>query len=152
MTLETSAFSPGQPIPQKYSCEGADVSPPLTWSAPPPGTKSFALIVDDPDAPAGTWLHWLIYNLPPDARGLSEGVSKTPQAAGGVQGENDFRKSGYGGPCPPPGKAHRYFFKLYALNASLQLPPGAGKSEVENAMRGHILSEAELMGTYRRSR
>lgn len=152
MTLESSAFAAGQPIPQKFTCEGADVSPPLRWSDPPAGANNFALIADDPDAPAGTWVHWVLYNLPAETRSLPEGVPKSAAAAGGAQGQNDFRKTGYGGPCPPPGKPHRYFFKLYALGAALALPAGAQKKDVERAIGGHILAQAELMGTYQRSR
>lgn len=152
MTLESPAFAAGQPIPQKFTCEGADVSPPLRWSDPPAGTKDFALIADDPDAPAGTWVHWVLYNLPAETRSLPEAVPKSASAAGGAQGQNDFRKTGYGGPCPPPGKPHRYFFKLYALGAALALPAGTQKKDVERAMQGHILAQAELVGTYQRSR
>ena len=152
MKLESSAFTQGQPIPQKHTCDGSDQSPELRWSAAPPNTKSFALIADDPDAPAGTWVHWVIYNLPAQANSLQEGVPKTDSAAGGAQGRNDFGKTGYGGPCPPPGKPHRYFFKLYALDTSLDLRPGAKKQDVERAMQGHIVAQAEVMGTYQRQR
>jgi Raf kinase inhibitor-like YbhB/YbcL family protein len=150
MKVESSAFTDGQPIPQKYTCQGTDVSPGLTWSGAPQNTKAFALIVDDPDAPVGTWVHWVFYNLPTQTHALPEGVPKTEQALGGVQGMNDFKKIGFGGPCPPPGKPHRYYFKLYALDASLNLKAGASKPEVERAMLGHILAHAELMGTYQR--
>jgi Raf kinase inhibitor-like YbhB/YbcL family protein len=150
MNLESAAFQQGQPIPQKYTCEGPDVSPPLRWSDVPPGTKSFALIVDDPDAPVGDWVHWVIYNLPGETRELSEGVAKTDSAAGGIQGRNDFKKIGYGGPCPPPGNPHRYFFRLSALDTQLNLKAGATKQEVEAAIEHHILGRAELMGTYQR--
>lgn len=150
-TLQTSAFQPGGDIPRKFTCEGPDVSPALTWSDPPAGTGSLALIADDPDAPAGTWVHWVLYDLPATARQLPEAVPKTDKVpGGGHQGLNDFRKTGYGGPCPPPGKPHRYFFKLYALDTKLNLKPGATKKAVEQAMEGHILAQAEVMGRYQR--
>lgn len=148
--ITSAAFTEGNPIPKKYTCDGEDASPPLTWSGVPAGAKSLALIADDPDAPVGTWVHWVIFNLPPTLTGLQEGTTKTPTVEGGVQGNNDFRKTGYGGPCPPRGKPHRYFFKLYALDTSLSLEPGATKAEVEKAMRGHILAQGQLMGTYSR--
>lgn len=117
----------------------------------PPGTQSFALIVTDPDAPGGTWVHWVAYNLPPEARSLPERVPRGDEIrGGGLQGENDFRFKGYGGPCPPPGNPHRYFFRIYALNARLALKPGATRREVENAMNGHILAEADIIGRYGR--
>jgi hypothetical protein len=152
MTIQITspAFTEGNPIPKKYTCEAEDVSPPLAWSGLPGGTKSLALIADDPDAPAGVWVHWVIFNLPPTLAGLSEGIAKTPKVEGGVQGNNDFRKIGYGGPCPPRGKPHRYFFKLYALDTLLALEAGASKADVEKAMRGHILAQGQLMGTYGR--
>ena len=125
MNLTSPAFADGQPIPERYTCDGADVSPPLSWSETPPGTRSFALICDDPDAPVGAWVHWVIYGLSPAAAELPEMVPPTEQVPGGAkQGLNDFRRVGYGGPCPPPGRPHRYFFKLYALDAELALPPG----------------------------
>jgi hypothetical protein len=152
MTIQITspAFSEGNPIPKKYTCDAEDVSPPLAWSGLPAGTQSMALIADDPDAPVGTWVHWVIFNLPPTLPGLSEGIAKTPTVEGGIQGNNDFRKAGYGGPCPPRGKPHRYFFKLYALDTSLALEAGASKADVEKAMRGHILAQGQLMGTYSR--
>jgi Raf kinase inhibitor-like YbhB/YbcL family protein len=146
LVLISSAFVAGAPIPAAYTCDGKNEPPPLTWSGAPPTTRAFALIVDDPDAPAGTWVHWVLYNLPADATGLPLGQ------ASGVQGKNDFGKTGYGGPCPPPGKPHRYFFKLYALDGRLSLRPGATKVEVERAMQGHVLATAELIGTYARRR
>ena len=150
-TITTTAFQPGGDIPRKYTCEGPDVSPALSWSDPPAGTQSFALISDDPDAPVGTWVHWVAYDLPASARQLPEGVPKTDTiSAGGVQGLNDFGKTGYGGPCPPPGKPHRYYFKLYALGSKLNLKPGATKKAVEQAMQGHILAQAEVMGRFKR--
>ena len=138
-------------MPEKYTCNGSDISPPLSWTEPPAGTKSLALIMDDPDAPAGTWVHWVVYNLPASARALSEGTPPTETLADGAkQGTNDFRKTGYGGPCPPPGSAHRYFFKLYALDIELNLAPRAAKKQVETAMAGHTLARAELIGRYGR--
>ena len=149
-TLQSSAFQNGGNIPKKFSCEAADVTPELNWSGAPEKTQSFALIADDPDAPMGTWVHWVIYDLPPNTTKLSEGVPKQEQAASGTQGKNDFGKIGYGGPCPPPGKPHRYFFKLYALDGKLNLKPGARKAELETAMKGHVLAQAELVGRYGR--
>lgn len=150
MKIESSSFTQGQPIPQKYTCEGGDVSPELRWSNAPDGTKTFALIADDPDAPAGTWVHWVIYNISPNTHELREGVQKSATTSAGEQGLNDFRKVGYGGPCPPPGKAHRYFFKLYALDTQLPMKPGTTKKDLEAAMQGHILANVEIMGTYQR--
>lgn len=150
-TLTSSAFEPGGMIPKPYTCDGFDVSPPLRWTDPPPGTKSFALICDDPDAPVGTWVHWVLYSLPPEIRELPEGVPPQPTLpGGGKQGRNDFRKIGYGGPCPPRGPAHRYFFRLYALDTDPNLEPGATKQDLLKAMTNHILAQAELMGRYRR--
>ncbi len=152
LTVTSSAFAPGEKIPQKYTCDGTDISPPLAWSEPPAGTQSFALIADDPDAPVGTWVHWVLYDLRADARELAEGIAKQPDLPNGArQGQNDFRRIGYGGPCPPPRKPHRYFFKLYALNAKLGLRAGATKADVEKAMQGRILAQGELMGRYGRS-
>jgi hypothetical protein len=149
--MNTTAFQPGGDIPRKFTCDGLDVSPALSWTDPPPGTQSFALIADDPDAPVGIWVHWVAYDLPASARQLPEGVSKTDaMPGGGVQGVNDFGKAGYGGPCPPPGKPHRYYFKLYALDSKLNLKPGATKKAVEQAMQGHILAQAEVMGRFKR--
>ncbi len=151
MKLISTEFSGGSPIPVRYTCDGPDVSPPLSWSDAPDGVVSFALICDDPDAPAGTWVHWVIFNIPADADGLPEGVpTEGVLADGSVQGINDFRRVGYGGPCPPRGKPHRYYFKLYALDARLELGAGATKRDVLRAMEGHVLAEAQLMGTYRR--
>jgi len=149
--LSSNSFSNGGDIPKKFTCDGADVSPEFSWSGSPDGTRSFALVGDDPDAPAGTWTHWVLYDLPPNAVSLPEGVNKVDEIpSGGRQGRNDFRKIGYGGPCPPPGKPHRYFFRLYALDQLLQLSPGADASQLEKAMLGHILATAEYMGKYRR--
>jgi Raf kinase inhibitor-like YbhB/YbcL family protein len=150
-SISSSDFQNGGDIPKKFTCEGADVSPELSWTDPPAGTQSFALIADDPDAPAGTWTHWVVYDLPSGTHTLAENVPKVDQLPnGGMQGRNDFRKIGYGGPCPPPGKAHRYFFKLYALGSKLNLKPGASRQEVEQAMQSHTLGNAELMGKYKR--
>ena len=153
MKLSSTAFEDGQPIPRKHTCDGADVSPPLAWTQAPAGTRSFALICDDPDAPVGTWVHWVIYALPAAATDLPEMVlAADTLPGGGRQGLNDFRRVGYGGPCPPPGPAHRYIFKLYALDAELPLAPRASKGSLLQAMAGHILAETELMGTYQRGR
>jgi len=149
--FSSSSFPNGGEIPKKFSCDGGDVSPEFSWSQQPAGTRSFALIADDPDAPVGTWTHWLIYDLPSAADALAEGVSKDDELPDGSrQGRNDFGKIGYGGPCPPPGNAHRYFFRLYALDRKLGLKSGASKREVEKAMQDHVLGKAEWMGKYRR--
>lgn len=150
MELKSTAFSEGGMIPGKYTCDGPDVSPPLAWDNAPSGTKSYALICDDPDAPVGTWVHWVYYDIPPTTKGFPENVAKTEgPASGGQQGVNDFRKVGYGGPCPPGG-THRYFFKLYALDSMLKLPGGTTKPKLLKAMEGHILGQAQLMGKYKR--
>jgi Raf kinase inhibitor-like YbhB/YbcL family protein len=150
MEITSSAFGSGGMIPAKYTCDGADFSPPLDWSGSPAGTKSFALVCDDPDAPMGTWVHWVIFDIPPSATMLAEGITREKDLpGGGTQGINDFRKYGYGGPCPPGG-THRYFFKLYALDIMLGLKPGITKDQLLKALRGHILAEAQLMGTYKR--
>jgi len=153
-TLASAAFREGAAIPAKYTCDGVDVSPALTWSGAPAGTRSFALIADDPDAPAGTWVHWVLYNLPADVSELPENIAKVESLdlGGARQGRNDFRRPGYGGPCPPPGPAHRYLFKLYAVDSRLQLKAGAQKKDVEAAMEGHLLGTAQLMGTYARAK
>ena len=149
--ISTTAFSEGGTVPKKCTCDGPDLSPPLSWTEPPAATKSFALIADDPDAPAGTWVHWVLFNLPAACRQLPEGVKREERLDDGtLQGRNDFRRIGYGGPCPPPGKAHRYLFKLYALDSLLPLKAGATKPEVERAMQNHILGQAQLMGRYGR--
>jgi Raf kinase inhibitor-like YbhB/YbcL family protein len=151
MQLKSAAFENAAAIPSKYTCDGKNVSPPLQWSGTPANAKSLALIVDDPDAPAGTWVHWVLYDLPPATSQLSEETSRSQYLPGGAkQGINDFKHLGYGGPCPPPGKAHRYFFKLYALDAQLGLQPGATKKDVESAMQKHILAQAQYLGTYQR--
>ncbi|MFN3477424.1 MAG: YbhB/YbcL family Raf kinase inhibitor-like protein [Candidatus Methylomirabilales bacterium] len=149
--LRSPAFQPDQSIPRKYTCDGPDVSVPLRWTDPPPGTKSFALIADDPDAPMGTWVHWVLYDLPAETRELPEGLPSQERLPNGAkQGLNDFRRVGYGGPCPPPGPAHRYFFKLYALDSPTNLKPRATKQQLLDAMKGHILAEAQLIGRYQR--
>jgi Raf kinase inhibitor-like YbhB/YbcL family protein len=149
--LTSSAFQAETIIPRKHTCDGLNTSPPLAWSQPPTGTKAFALIVDDPDAPGGTWVHWVVYDLPGEARSLPEAVPKQSELSSGArQGRNDFPSVGYGGPCPPPGPAHHYHFKLYALDGKLDLKSGATKAEVEKAMRGHVLGEGHLVGRYGR--
>ena len=151
LSIESPAFPANGDIPRKYTCDGLDVSPALRWNEPPSGAKSFVLIADDPDAPVGTWVHWVVYDLPATARELPEGVPKQKEVPQGArQGTNDFRRLGYGGPCPPPGKPHRYFFKLYALSAMLDLESGATKADVERAMKGKVLAEAKVMGRYGR--
>jgi len=148
--IKSTAFKEGGMIPSKYTCDGADISPPLSWDSVPEGTKSLALICDDPDAPMGTWVHWVIFNIPPDTRELPENVPPQKTLANGAkQGINDFRKIGYGGPCPPGG-THRYYFKLYALDTGINLEAGATKSQLLKAMEGHILAEGQLMGKYKR--
>jgi len=150
MKLESSAFKANGFIPGKYTCDGEDISPPLSWDEPPSGTQSLALIVDDPDAPGGIFVHWVLYDIPGTVRQLTAeiaAVSTLPN--GGIQGKNDFGKFGYGGPCPPSG-THRYFFKLYALDKKLGLEPGATKAQIVAAMDGHILAIAQLIGRYQR--
>jgi len=152
MALEvvSPAFAAGGMIPRKHTCDGEDVSPEISWSGVPAGTRSFALICDDPDAPAGTWVHWVVFNLPAAVSRLPEALPAEPALpSGGRQGKNDFRRIGYGGPCPPSG-THRYVFKVYALDRLLDLEPGATKAQVEAAMKGHVLAEGSLMGRYRR--
>jgi len=148
--LTSTAFASGETIPQQYTCDGDDVSPPLAWSDPPPGTQSFALIADDPDAPVGTWVHWVLYNLPAEARALPEAIPAGAELADGSRhGKNGWGRPGYGGPCPPSG-THRYFFRLYALDTALNLAAGASNKQVLQAMEGHVLAETELMGIYTR--
>lgn len=151
IALTSLAFKEGDLIPKKHTCEGPDLSPQLRWTNAPKGTKSFALIADDPDAPVGTWVHWVIFNLPGDTTELPEGVPAQETLPNGAkQGLNDFRRVGYGGPCPPPGKPHRYYFKLYAVDVTPDLRPRATKAQVLEAMKGHILGEAQLMGRFGR--
>jgi Raf kinase inhibitor-like YbhB/YbcL family protein len=150
MELKSSAFAAGGMIPKQYTCDGQDIAPPLSWSNVPAKTKSLALIADDPDAPMGTWVHWVMWNIPPTVRALGEHLPKTDTLPNGIkQGMTDFKRIGYGGPCPPSG-THRYFFKLYALDTTLNLPPTTTKKDLEKAMQGHILQQAELMGKYTR--
>ncbi|HZD43504.1 MAG TPA: YbhB/YbcL family Raf kinase inhibitor-like protein [Methanomicrobiales archaeon] len=149
--ISTGAFTDGAKIPEKYTCSGADVSPALSWSEPPEGTKSLALTLEDPDAPGGTWYHWLLWNIPGHAGGIGEHAAPTDELPGGmVQGRNSFGKTGYGGPCPPQGHMHRYVFHLYALDRMLTLPAGATHLELEHAMRGHVKGEAQWMGRFER--
>jgi Raf kinase inhibitor-like YbhB/YbcL family protein len=149
--LTSTAFHAGVTIPKQYTADGAGSSPPLRWSDLPAETKSVALICDDPDAPRGTWVHWVLFNLPAQSRELEEGVPTTETLGNGAkQGKNDFGNIGYGGPAPPKGKPHRYFFKLYALDVAVDLAPGATKAQLLKAMKGHILDEGQLVGTYGR--
>jgi Raf kinase inhibitor-like YbhB/YbcL family protein len=151
VALTSTAFQEGDLIPKKYTCDGQDISPPLAWSGLPQGTKSLALICDDPDAPLKTWVHWVVFNMPATVKELPEGVPVQEKlAAGGIQGRSDFGKNGYGGPCPPFG-THRYVFKLYALDTELTLDGRAGKGEAVKAMEGHILAQGQLVGKYKRS-
>jgi len=145
-TLTSPAFVEGGTIPAEHTCDGADIAPRLAWSGAPAGTETFALIMDDPDAPSGTWVHWVLFNLPGTAAALPA------DGATGLLGRNDSKRPGYAGPCPPPGKPHRYFFKLYALDGPLALKAGVTKADVERAMQGHVLGTAQLMGTYGRHR
>ena len=148
--VKSKAFKEGSMIPKRYTCDGTDVSPPLAWTSVPEGTKSIALICDDPDAPVGTWVHWVLFNLPADAKELPENVPPQKMLEnGGIQGTNDFRKIGYGGPCPPGG-THRYYFKVYALDTALNLQAGITKAQLLKAMEGHIMAEGQLMGRYKR--
>ena len=156
MTITSTAFAPEGSIPALYTCEGRDISPPLAWNGVPPGTKSLALIADDPDAPDPaapkmTWVHWVLYDLPPSTTGLPEGVKSSALPAGTKEAVNDFGRTAYGGPCPPVGR-HRYYFKLYALDTTLPDLARPSKAALEKAMQGHVLAQATLMGTYRKSR
>jgi len=149
--ITSAAFKHGESVPKKYTCDGANASPPLAWKEPPAGTKSFAVVCEDPDAPAGTWVHWVLYGLPAAASGLPEGVTPTPTLPDGSrQGTNDFKKTGYGGPCPPPGTPHQYYFRLYALDTAPTLAPGATKQQLLHAVEGHVIAQAEVMGHYGR--
>jgi len=152
MKVESKAFREGEVIPVRYTCDGADVSPPLRWTEVPENTKSFVIIMDDPDAPIGTFTHWVVYDIPADTTELEEGFPKLERIENIKQGLNDFGHIGYGGPCPPKGHGyHRYFFKVYALNLeTLDLPPSANRRDVEERMRGHIVGEGYLMGRYKR--
>jgi len=155
LTLKSSAFPHNGAIPRRYTCQGEDVSVPLAWSGAPPATKSFVLIVDDPDAPDPkaprmTWVHWVLYSLPPTAMSLQDGISTGELPKGTLEGLNDWKRTGYGGPCPPIGR-HRYFHKLYALGTLLPAMESATKSDLEQAMKGHVLERAELIGTYQKN-
>lgn len=151
--MKTDAFQSNEMIPARYTCDAEDLSPALYWQNYPAGTKSFALISDDPDAPVGTWVHWVVYNIPVTVSQLEEGLgNQTTISDGTKQGITDFGRPGYGGPCPPPGKPHRYYFKLYALDTLLALPEHQTKSTLLQAMQGHILAEAELIGRYQRKK
>jgi len=151
-TISSLSFTNGGDISKKFTCDGPDVSPQLAWSNAPKDAVSFALLVDDPDAPVGNWNHWAMWNIPAASNGLPEGVQKNGRLTdGSVQGTNDFRKIGYNGPCPPAGKPHRYYFKLYALDTKLELKTEAGKKELEAAMKEHIRAQAEWMGKYQRT-
>jgi Raf kinase inhibitor-like YbhB/YbcL family protein len=151
MVIVSPSIKSGEMIPSVHTCDGEDTSPALQWSDPPAGTKSFALISDDPDAPGGNWVHWVIWNIPAAARALPENLPKKGALPDGTrQGTNDFGRIGYGGPCPPSG-THRYYFHLYALDAAVEVPEASGKAQLERAIKPHILSEAELMAKYQRS-
>ena len=148
--LTSTAFKEGEPVPPQYTCDGVNVSPSLEWSGVPKSAKTLVIFADDPDAPAGTWVHWVLYNLPADNIGMVENLPATDELrAGGFQGKNDFGKIGYGGPCPPS-ETHRYFFKIYALDSELPLKAGATKAEVEKAMEGHVVTQGQLMGMYQK--
>ena len=152
MQVTSTAFKEGQSIPRQYTCDGVNISPPLEWNGVPKSAKTIAIIADDPDAPSGTWVHWVVYNLPAENIGLVENLPLTENLkAGGFQGKNDFQKIGYGGPCPPSG-THRYFFKVYTLDSELPLKAGATKADIEKAMQGHIVAQTQLMGTYSREK
>jgi len=151
VSLSSTAFKEGDKIPVKYTCDGQDISPPLAWGEPPQRTQAFALIVDDPDAPSGVFTHWVLFNIPASTRQLGEDVPAQERIQNGaLQGKNDFGRIGYGGPCPPRGPVHRYRFTLYALDRLLDLKPGAFKTQVLDAMKGHILAQGQLVGTYQR--
>jgi hypothetical protein len=151
LTLRSSAFETGARIPTRHTCEGENVSPPLSWSGQPAETESQVLIVDDPDAPNGTWSHWALYDIPADVNELSAALTGETIPEGAAQGRNDFGNVKYEGPCPPPGEEHRYFFRLYALDTHLNLAPGATRAQVLDHMQDHILTHTELVGVYERS-
>ena len=151
MHLSSSVFENGERMPVKYTGDGQDVSPPLAWQGAPDGTKAFVLICDDPDAPVGNWIHWVLYDIPADTRALPENLPPREKVLGSARhGRNDFRKLGYGGPAPPPGKPHRYIFTLYAVDRPTGLPAGAGKGEVLQAVQGHVTAKAQLTAVYSR--
>ena len=149
LKLTSTAFHAGAEIPRQFTCKGADLSPALQWSGAPQHAASSALVMDDPDAPAGTWVHWVLWNLPPASNSLHEGLPQREQLDDGSrQGRNSFGKVGYNGPCPPAGQTHRYFFRLYALDSKLDLSSGATRSDLDAAMKGHVLAQGEYMGTF----
>ena len=151
MELASDAFKDGQPIPSQFTCDDKNVSPALAWKGAPEGTRSLALIVDDPDSPTGLWTHWVVFNIPADSLGLAEDAVKSKTTPASVrQGMNSFKQLGYGGPCPPAGKPHRYYFKMFALDTTLNLQSGASRADVEAAMTKHILAQGQLVGTYQR--
>ena len=150
MSLSSTAFKDGQTIPAQYTCDGKNASPPLAWTGAPENTQSLLLIVDDPDAPGGVWTHWLVYDMPADTLNLPEEAAKSSAASAFKQGRNDFKQIGYGGPCPPAGKGHRYYFKIFALDTKLNLAAGASRQDIDAAMAKHVLSMGQLMGTYQR--
>lgn len=151
LRINSPAFGHEETIPDKYTCKGEDLSPPLEWGGMPEGTESLVLICDDPDAPAGTFDHWLLFNIPPNKKGLPEGISnEDEQEDGSMHGKNSFGRNDYGGPCPPPGKPHRYFFKLYALDKKLWAPPGSDKDLLQDEMEGHVLDSVEMIGMFGR--
>ncbi len=151
LTVLSAAFVMNAAIPTNYTCSGRDISPPLSWSAPPAGTQSIAILCDDPDAPVGDWVHWVIFNLPANTNSLPEAVpAKSQLPNGATQGMNDFGRGGYGGPCPPSGKPHRYFFKVFALDTKLSLTSKASKKELLRAIEGHVVAKGELVGTFKR--
>jgi len=155
LEIQSSAFKPNAYIPKRHACEGEDLSPQLSWTGAPAGTKAFSLLMDDPDAPPGTWVHWVLYDLPADVTRLNEALPKQENLANGAKqgicwGVDKFDRVGYFGPCPPPGSPHRYFFKLYALDKALGLATKASKAQVLKAMEGHILGQAQIVGLYKR--
>jgi Raf kinase inhibitor-like YbhB/YbcL family protein len=151
LKLESPAFASGSAIPAAYTCVGADKSPPLSWSGAPDAAKSIALIVDDPDAPHGTWVHWVLYDVPAHAKALPEGIAKNPRLPDGTkQGVNDFGRIGYNGPCPPGGRPHHYHFRLFVLDSVLDVKPGATAAELEATIRSHVAAKTELVGTFGR--
>lgn len=151
LSVRSSAFSAGDLIPTEHTCDGEDVSPPLTWSGAPAETRSFAIVVDDPDAPSKTWVHWLVYGLPSTVTRLDEGASSEGLPGSAREGRNDFDDVSWGGPCPPVGPAHRYYFRVFALDETLSLEAGARRAELESAMEGHVIGRGEAMGHYQRS-
>lgn len=152
LDVSSPAFAPGGEIPREHTCDGADQSPRIVWSGVPPSTRSIALLVTDPDAPRGTFTHWVVYDMPPDERDLEPAQPPDPRLPNdGVQGQNDAGRIGWVGPCPPPGPTHRYLFRVYALDTTVELPPGASRGAVEDAMRGHVVGRGELVGRYARA-